>query len=380
MRKVFPLLLVFFICISIFPLKSVMAHTYSNIPIHVSDAIDDFFSDVPSENKPSVEALNNMYNNYKDTHYLVVAKYFHYSYKEFFGLTYMIPYDKEGFEFKITEQPWNGYIYVYPNVSNMAYANSSHTGEMYSRTESTSPSKYIGVYVTDLTYFQESEVLSPDELPYCRIVMPRDGFKDNVPIFAVKLHYQVTLKPGQTAEDSIFIEVDGGKVGGHRQHIRTDVISDPGDAGGIYSAIAHLEIEMNPGENVISAAVKYVDGLNEYYGRDEKNYYYYLGIVDEDGDGIDDRTEQPIYKEPEDIPIYGPEIPEGSGIFGYITWFFESIFWVLGQASDGVRRMFMFIGSFKDIVAEFFNFLPPEFLTMMFIGVMLSIVLRVIGR
>lgn len=228
------------------------------------------------------------------------------------------------------------------------------------------------------SYSSVSEIaLVPDDNLSISILSPRNEFKDNVPVWNVAVEYYAVLQDGELPKDVLSLSFTGGLPGGYKEvtrHVITNV------SGNLYRGDLNASIEMAPGENNIEVSIKYVSGLNEYYASDSRVYYFFSGVVDEDGDGIDDRTGRPIYEVPDDIPSSFPTIPPESGIFGYIYWFFQSLVWLFGQVSTSLRRMFLFVGDFFTIIGEFFSFLPSEFLYMMILGILLSIVLRIFGR
>lgn len=380
MKKVFSLLLIVLLVVSLFNVKSAYA---MDVEAEVQ-AIQQFIAENTTV-QINEESIRRILTDKGDTHYYVVVchSFMYDDYMKYANL-FMIEKGKTYSIVKGLRGSHSLSLRVYDSNGELDFTN------IFKCTNESLPGSYSrhnplgSVSEIELIYFggdwvTMSNSFDPLENMYISITTPRDGFKDNVNIWSMNIFYEAYLKSGQTPEENLSINIIGGKEYGYREVLYHNVTNVGGNR---WQGTLQVGVEMDEGENEITAKLKYIDGLNEYYATDTKTYYVYSGVVDEDDDGIDDRTGQPIYKPPEEseYPLIAPQIPEGSGIFGYISWFFQSIFWLLGLITDGVKRMFQQIGSFTEIVAEFFSFLPAEFITMIFVGIMISIVLRVVGR
>lgn len=379
MKKVFSLLLVVLVAVSILGVRS----AYANDIDYEVQAIQQFIAE-NSTRQINAASIRNLLTNFGDTHYYVVECH-SYRYDDFMGYAsmWMIPKGRTYDVVKGLRGLHTISLRIYdsagaPDFSNVYYCR-NHLEGSYGLYVPKGMASDIELEYDGGDWVTMSDFFDPLDNISIAITSPRDGFKDNVNIFAIYMFYEALLQSGQTPAENLSINVFGGKEDGYAEVTHHNVRNVGGNR---WQGTLKVNMEMEEGENEITARLKYIDGSDEYFAYDTKTYYVYSGVVDEDGDGIDDRTGQPVYKPPEasEYPLTAPQIPEGSGIFGYISWFFESIFWVLGMITDGVRRLFQQIGSFTSIVAEFFDFLPSEFVTMVFIGIMVSIVLRVVGR
>lgn len=328
----------------------------------------------------------NMVYNYftgsrRETHKYVAIRWYNDVSGKWYDRIYMIPKERTIEVKKGLRLTDSLHLRVYnngiPDFTNIIYLQSA-SGYNYNVINSDYEIE-VDVYCKEFQFVTNFIPDGPVVEPVISILSPSDGFKDNVNIFRLYINYKAKLNEGETPQDNISLEIIGGKTSGYRS---IDSHSVQRYSDGTVEGYLVASVEMNPGENQIQAKIKYVSGLNEYYATDTKTYYYYTGIVDENGDGIDDRTNQPVYTPPSDdsYPKGPPEITEGSGILGYISWLFESIFWVVDLLFSSIRRMFQQVGSFTEIIGQYFTFLPHEILTMIFIGIMISIVLRVVGR
>lgn len=113
-------------------------------------------------------------------------------------------------------------------------------------------------------------------------------------------------------------------------------------------------------------------------------YLTYYGVVDEDGDGIDDRTGQPVYDYgTSPIDEHGLEKPDiddyESNILGRLSYYWDSLVYYvqlpfyyirvgIQGIIDWITNIGTFIDSFTSIFDRLFSFLPAEVTAMLALG------------
>ncbi len=123
-------------------------------------------------------------------------------------------------------------------------------------------------------------------------------------------------------------------------------------------------------------------------------YLYYIGTIDSDGDGYDDRTGHKIYK----YEDYFPEKDKSSkpnredyddGILGTISYYFDTLIYyaklpfeyigiALQSIIDWISNIGTFIESFTSIFERLFSFLPAEVNAMLVLGFSAMMIITIV--
>ena len=152
------------------------------------------------------------------------------------------------------------------------------------------------------------------------------------------------------------------------------------------------EVPKDGGSSLIVADL-YIDYSTNAYDRqvvrldNARTWVRYLttvGVVDEDGDGIDDRTGLPIYDlSPSPIEEDGLEKPDindyDSTILGRLSYYWDSLvyyvklpFYYIRVGIEGIiewiSKIGTFVDSFTSIFERLFSFLPAEVTAMLALG------------
>jgi len=136
-------------------------------------------------------------------------------------------------------------------------------------------------------------------------------------------------------------------------------------------------ISLNKGVNEITVYV--TDGTKSLYAN--RMVILKQGIRDEDGDGLDDDTGEPIVPGGPDYGDGPSPLPgENATIFDYIKWFADSVIYSLGLLVTTIKSFMSGIGQVTRMFAEMFKWLPSELIAIMILGICMTIILRVLGR
>jgi hypothetical protein len=136
-------------------------------------------------------------------------------------------------------------------------------------------------------------------------------------------------------------------------------------------------ISLNKGVNEITVYV--TDGTKSLYAN--RMVILKQGIRDEDGDGLDDDTGEPIVPGGPDYGDGPPPLPgENATIFDYIKWFADSVIYSLGLLVTTIKSFMSGIGQVTRMFAEMFKWLPSELIAIMILGICMTIILRILGR
>jgi len=197
-----------------------------------------------------------------------------------------------------------------------------------------------------------------------------DGCKDGAPTWKFYTYYKVPVDV-LTAEGDINLAVTGG-VAGSGDTISNDVNfvieGDQRYAEGYFV----FTRDLNLGENEMKLAVT-AEG-ETYYGF--RTVERVQGIVDENADGIDDRTNKPNVETAEPLPSESEMPVRGSyedTIFGTlaftldtILYFIKAPFVFIGDCLNSILEWLAesttFIAQVTLFLGAIFGFLPPQFL------------------
>lgn len=197
---------------------------------------------------------------------------------------------------------------------------------------------------------------------------PYDGYRFSTSVQSVQ--YQFGIQGTDSSQVSISITGADSK-----QVLSRDIrVID----GWIYGTCKD-EIQLNVGQNNITVTA--TAGNNSVSAT--RIVEVLAGQVDEDGDGLDDRTGMPIW--PDDPINWGddgpPPLPgENATIFDYIKWFADSVIYSLMLLVTTIKSFMSGIGQVTRMFAEMFKWLPSELIAIMILGICMTIILRVLGR
>ena len=136
-------------------------------------------------------------------------------------------------------------------------------------------------------------------------------------------------------------------------------------------------VHLDEGENTVSVNVN--DGSKTISA--ERIIVRTIGIIDEDGDGIDDLTGLPIGGDLSELtPEGAPVLPENATIFDYVKYGIDSIIYVFAQFGLAIKGLVGGIGDVGKILTGFFSFMPQPFTGIIIIGMLIAIILRIFGR
>ena len=199
-----------------------------------------------------------------------------------------------------------------------------------------------------------------------------DGFKDTTPVQVIAFNYGVPL-PSSGSPDDITIKIEGGVSGTGQVIGQSGYVKD-----GYYYGYGKVTRELNPGVNTIIVKVT-SNGVTYSASRVIERL---IGQVDEDGDGIDDRTGLPIWPEyPDTGDDNAPQPPaEGATIFDYIKYLTDSVMYAMNQLVLMLKGFMGGLAQLTQVLSQFFTFMPTQFSAIIILGLIMAVILRVVGR
>jgi hypothetical protein len=221
-------------------------------------------------------------------------------------------------------------------------------------------------------YYNGALVYARDLSPYTgnvNFIMPDDGYSDNANIMVFLTEYSMNL-PASPDKSKLKIEVTGGVAG-----TGETLMHDFKTVNGKWTGLMKFDRQMYPGANSIKFTIKY-DGL--VVASDTVSVTYYDDFIDENGDGIDDRTGQPEVPDPWELPP-GDNAPDGT-ILGYIKWAFENVTYLFDGIVGLIEGLFKMTGKMSTIMGTYMGFLPSPLNTILIIGCLAAIILKIFGR
>ncbi len=198
------------------------------------------------------------------------------------------------------------------------------------------------------------------------IVQPREGFYDNIDAFAIRIITDFTRLLTNYEKENIKVDV-----------LLNDVKTEAFDV--IYNKIRNttfystnevqLLIDVPVGFNNVEVIYSYLD---VELGRDNVNFTRLEGFIDEDGDGLDDRTGNTYVPERQIDPIVDIEKPEKPGedanviewlkyLGKYIGYIFEVF---INSISNFAKNVVSGIGSILGLAEPMFSFISQFFSSM----------------
>jgi hypothetical protein len=200
-------------------------------------------------------------------------------------------------------------------------------------------------------------------------LLPSNGFADNSKTMVFLNKYTMTIPAGGD-KNKLKIDVTGGVAGSGET-----LMHDFKTVNGKWEGLLKFDRLMYPGDNTITLKVKY-DGKT--VTSSSVTVKYYDDFIDVDGDGIDDRTGQTKIPDHWELPV-NDNTPDGS-ILGYVRWAFENIGYLIDGVIGLVEGLFKMTGKMSDIMGEYMGFLPKPINTILIVGCMAAIVLKIFGR
>jgi hypothetical protein len=200
-------------------------------------------------------------------------------------------------------------------------------------------------------------------------LLPNDGFMDNSKTMVFLNKYNMVIPSGGD-KSKLKLEITGGVAGSGET-----LMHDFKTVNGKWEGLFKFDRLLYPGDNTITLKVKY-DGKT--VASSSVNVKYYDDFIDTNGDGIDDRTGQTELPNQWELPIED-NAPDGS-ILGYIKWAFENITYIFDGVVVLVEGLFKMTGRMAAIMGEYMGFLPQPINTVLVIGCLAVIILKIFGR
>jgi len=199
-----------------------------------------------------------------------------------------------------------------------------------------------------------------------------DGYVSSDDLESVSFTYKVPL-PASGDENDINYRVSGG-ISGTFQVIADHRVVSGNNVNGKVSGVYRF----SEGDNVMKVVVT-SPGEGSWFA--ERLITVVRGYVDEDGDGYDDRTGKPIFPPYPDTGD-GPPQPPGpdATIFDYIKYLVDSVLYSMSQLVIMLRGFMSGLTQFTQILSQFFSFMPAQFTGIIFLGLIMAVILRVVGR
>lgn len=215
---------------------------------------------------------------------------------------------------------------------------------------------------------------------FVKFLQPREGFSDNSYLFNFLVHYQVPMLDESDVND-YKVTVTGG-IEGYDYGAFNPVISHEFDyIGGMTGqGIFQFARAINEGVDYVTVTVE--NENLEFSASSTISIERLLGFVDEDGDGLDDRTgrtDNNVDKS-KDIDLTtgfndGYKMPVRSdyddGFYGdvqygfaFITWVLTYPFYAIGQVfsffTKAIKSLFTGFNDFVKPINQFVSWLPNE--------------------
>jgi len=208
------------------------------------------------------------------------------------------------------------------------------------------------------------------------ILLPRDGFKQSQ-INAVTMYISVSDIP-VLGDNLGQIQVTGYRE--DREHEVEWLDTNKTDNDTYFSATLKVSgaVEFNQD---IELVVTMTDYLSNIY-TDSIHVYCYENFVDANGDGLDDRTGQDMWGGSTDYGVPNANgFPSGSlNPIDYLVWFGNQFSNMLTSISNMFKSFTGFGKQFMEFFGSIFSFLPPEFNALIFLGMCVVVLLRIIRR
>ena len=241
------------------------------------------------------------------------------------------------------------------------------------------PNDWI-MYVNDTTVFGEETVpdfpdpINPGEILYDGNLVitspPYDGYEVTSDRIEIRYGYGVPCsvpKPGKADITGVGVSPLSHTGTSSRYDSETNMQYN------YFKAVVQLE----PGYNTITIELNH-DG--EVYV-DSRTVQRLIGVIDEDGDGIDDRTGLPVEGDESELSIEGaPILPDNATILDYVKYAVDSIIYVFSQIGLALKGLIGGIGDIGKILTGFFSFMPQPFTGIIILGLLIAIILRIFGR
>ena len=205
---------------------------------------------------------------------------------------------------------------------------------------------------------------------------PYDGYKVSKSKYWLQYRYGVPLDPGGAPTGA---NITGAGVVAGTHEVHSWYVDEQGTeeaADDMVYKYYRVQLDLAPGINTITATLDYNGGQYS----DTATIEYVTGIVDENGDGIDDRTGLPVSDVSELTPDGAPVLPDNATIFDYVKFAVDSIIYVFTQLGLAIKGLIGGIGDVGKILTGFFSFMPQPFSGIIVIGMLIAIILRIFGR
>jgi hypothetical protein len=218
-------------------------------------------------------------------------------------------------------------------------------------------------------FFKNSDAVTVPTNNTVTFVLPNNNFADNTSTMVFLTKYTMPV-PINADKNKMKIEITGG-VAGSGETLSHDFKTVEGK----WEGLLKFTRQLYPGNNAITFTLKY-DGA--IVGSATVNVKYYDDFIDTDGDGIDDRTGQTEVPDDWELPVED-NTPDGS-ILGYIKWAFENITYIFDGVVGLVEGLFKMTGKMSNIIGEYMGGLPKPIDTVLVIGCLVVIILKIFGR
>lgn len=233
----------------------------------------------------------------------------------------------------------------------------------------------IKIYNTNDNYY--SPIKPPTEF---KIIQPSVGYKDTVDGVNALIYYKF---PSGTASTEIDIKVNSANISSSSwQIVQHDYNSTTGE--GLLKVFAR---PVPVGKHTINVVLN---------GQTLTREFERLGgVVDEDGDGIDDRTGLPITPDKPSESVGMPTAPTDGDIVSWLKYIGSLIAWVFTAPVKLLKDLATFlgglvttltgtVGEFNSFISVFFGFLPAPLMalfTALFASIIILGIIRLVrGR
>lgn len=221
-------------------------------------------------------------------------------------------------------------------------------------------------------YFNPNSINLPSDDGFVRILTPRDGFSDNqVPLLSVLFDYDLPDSPEGYSIDYISISNTMEFV----ELLQQDEEKIAGRAKGT----ARVSFTWRYGKNSFKV-VATNKGNGKVYESEVFTWTRYEGFIDEDGDGKDDRTNQPDASWTEGRP-WDPEYDgNGAPVMGKSDNIFEFVKNVFKYLKDSVSYLSNQVKGITNIFSILTSVIPAPMLGILTLSLIVMVILKIFGR
>jgi hypothetical protein len=203
--------------------------------------------------------------------------------------------------------------------------------------------------------------------------LPLENYRDNTLHWAFKTYYDIP-EDADINKLVLDITVDGSKESYHHGSVARNYKFS--SANGVERWLFDFSLNFNDyGTHTVTVKGVY-DG--QVIGEYSRSVEALSGFIDEDGDGLDDRTGND-YVPPIEYPE--PEEPyDWTNPLDYLRFAKDSIVTYIEDLVTGINVMVQKTGQMKNIMSDYFAFVPSEIQGALFMGVVVVLILKFLAR